>query len=174
MSELLLKSNNWFCSAPGLKYPPGLTPSMIPNFSKVTDTLWRGGQPTQKGFKWLNRNFKYVMSLRDECQDQCREFVYGNLIGERWCIKNFDAPTETQAYAVVRCIDIADGPSFIHCADGLGRTGTMVACYRMHYGWSLNEAVNEANKFQILGLFKPLTKVQLNFLKYYYDTVKKA
>lgn len=34
----------------------------------------------------------------------------------------------------------------VHCGAGIGRTGTMLACYLVHKGYSAREAINEVRK----------------------------
>jgi len=44
--------------------------------------------------------------------------------------------------------DPANRPLFVHCAAGAQRTGAAIAAYRIkHLGWSLEQAVAEAEKY---------------------------
>ena len=45
----------------------------------------------------------------------------------------------------VSFIEASPGPVFVHCQFGCDRTGTIVACYRIHhYNWSGESALREA------------------------------
>jgi protein tyrosine/serine phosphatase len=84
-------------------------------------------------------------------------------------MKGGDAPLNAKARLRTYHIEILDGtppelrqvhevldilssrenqPSYIHCEAGIGRTGVMVACYRMAItGWPLSDAYEEAINF---------------------------
>jgi protein tyrosine phosphatase len=167
MGDLLHKLNNRFCSTPGLKYPPGLTPTMIPNFYKVTELIFRGGEPTYEGWQWLKQASKsdiLQINLRAEYDDQpiTQRLGIGTVHAS---IVNFKAPSPLIANQVIRVLQTSKCINFVHCEDGLGRTGTIIALYRMINGMSLQDALTEAYRFKIFGVFKPLTLEQIEFLK---------
>ena len=41
----------------------------------------------------------------------------------------------------------SDGSLYVHCEAGVGRTSVMVACYRVAHGWSVENALLEAEHF---------------------------
>lgn len=52
-------------------------------------------------------------------------------------VPDFDAPTALQALAVCEIVDAGarlGEASLLHCLAGLGRTGTLAACYLAHQG----------------------------------------
>jgi atypical dual specificity phosphatase len=52
-------------------------------------------------------------------------------------VPDFDAPTLEQTRAVCTIVDAAASrkeASLVHCLAGLGRTGTLAACYLAHHG----------------------------------------
>jgi len=56
-------------------------------------------------------------------------------------ILDMDIPTKEQVRQVIRAIDDNDGPVMLHCAAGLGRTGTMIALYLAEKGHSGESAI---------------------------------
>ena len=69
----------------------------------------------------------------------------------------WNPPTDEEANRFVSVVtDIAKGPFFVFCADGLNRTGEMTAIYRVaHSKWSVEKALEEAD--------------ELGFNPYYYN-----
>jgi len=67
-------------------------------------------------------------------------------------VPDFDAPTLEQVETIVRIVD--DGlerghASLVHCLAGLGRTGTIAACYLAHrHGWEGEAAIRSARELE--------------------------
>jgi protein tyrosine phosphatase (PTP) superfamily phosphohydrolase (DUF442 family) len=102
-----------------------------PNLCKVSDTLYRGAQPTQEGFENLKKlGIKTVVNLRDHHSDQ--ELL--GTTGLRYVpipIDTWDIQTQTVVDFLRVASDPNAAPVFVHCQHGADRTGTMVAAYRM-------------------------------------------
>jgi tyrosine-protein phosphatase SIW14 len=102
-----------------------------PNLCKVSDTLYRGAQPTAEGFENLKKlGIKTVVNLRDHHTDQ-------ELLGTTG-LRYVPIPMDTwdiEDKTVVNFLRLATDPNaapvFVHCQHGADRTGTMIAAYRM-------------------------------------------
>lgn len=116
----------------------------LPNFHKVTDTLYRGAQPSREGMRQLKQlgvktvvNLRAFHSDRDEIGDTglAREHIHFNT----WHAEDKE---------VVRFLKIVtntnNAPVFVHCMHGADRTGMMCAIYRVAvYGWTKDQAIEE-------------------------------
>ncbi|MFY9571147.1 MAG: tyrosine-protein phosphatase [Blastocatellia bacterium] len=124
----------------------------LPNFHKVSDTLYRGGQPTSAGAaKLAELGIKTIINLRGE-EDVDRE---GQKQAEAAGLRYFNvpmpglsAPSDEQIARVIKLIDDPENqPVFIHCKRGADRTGTVAAIYRIkHEGWTSERAIGEAKR----------------------------
>lgn len=127
--------------------------SALPNFHKVNDSLFRGGQPKSGGLELLRQmGIKSVVNLRDDdhhAEDE-RTAVekaglrYFNIPMGRW-----NRPDDTDIEQVLSIIDNPDNqPVFVHCAHGADRTGAVIAIYRIsHEGWTSEQAKEEAKRY---------------------------
>jgi len=123
----------------------------VPNFHQVNDQLFRGGQPTQEGFKNLAKlGVKTVVDLRETSgRSASEEKAVTGLKMKYVPVPMFNCPSPEQAAKVLAIMnDPAAGPVFIHCKRGADRTGTLVACYRIsHDSWENEKALLEARSF---------------------------
>lgn len=148
-----------FVSAPG-----------VPNFHKVNDGLYRGGQPSRQGFASLAKlGIKTVLDLRiPEGQSNGEKKIVESL-GMRYIhlpLHGGDTPTQNdidRAFAVL--LDGAQGPVFVHCREGKDRTGMIIACYRIsHDGWANMRALAEAKSYA----FREIKSAMENYIKQYH------
>lgn len=56
------------------------------------------------------------------------------------------------------------GPALVHCAAGVGRTGTFVACYRVSRGMEVEEAITLTNsETPLRGV--TMNRIQMDFVR---------
>ena len=122
----------------------------LPRFHQVSERLLRGGQPRAGGIRRLAElGIDTVVNLRgasastrsDEAEARALGLNYFNVPLPVW-----GRPDESRVRRVVEIIAAPEsGLVFVHCKDGVDRTGTIVALYRIiHEGWKTNDALEEA------------------------------
>jgi protein tyrosine phosphatase (PTP) superfamily phosphohydrolase (DUF442 family) len=115
-----------------------------PNLYKVSDTLYRGAQPSAEGMANLKAmGIKTIVNLRSFHSDR-DEIGNTGLAYEQIDMKAWH-PEEEEA---VRFLQIVTGPKrtpvLVHCQHGADRTGAMLAIYRIAVqGWTKEEALRE-------------------------------
>lgn len=116
----------------------------LPNFGRVSPTLYRGAQPTAEGFRRLEKmGVKTIIDLRAFHNDEA--LVAGTHLRVVRIACNPLAMREKDVIAFLKVVnDPAIAPVFVHCEFGADRTGMMVAAYRMAMqGWSNEQAAEE-------------------------------
>lgn len=116
----------------------------VPMFAKVSDSLYRGAQPTAEGFAQLKKmGVKTVVSLRFVMTDAL--LLRG--LGMRYVHLRLDPahPEEEDIVDFLKVVeDSANHPIFVHCRQGVDRTGMAVAVYRIVVeGWPREKALAE-------------------------------
>ena len=119
----------------------------LQNFHKVSDTLYRGAQPTEEGMRQLEKlgiktivNLRSFHSDRDEIKDA--KFNYEHIYMKPWHAEDEDI---VKFLRIVTDANLT--PVFVHCQHGSDRTGTMCAIYRIAVqGWSKDKAIEEITK----------------------------
>jgi len=147
---------------------PGIS---IKNFGQMTDTLYRGAQPTETDYKALaDFGIKTVVDLRNDSE------TYAKSAAEAAGLKYYNielngvsAPTDEQVAQFLKIVnDPASGKVYFHCKAGIHRAGTMGADYRInHDGWNYDKAYAEMVNYKFsAGLFHAGLK---SFVKKYAD-----
>jgi len=125
----------------------------LPNFHKVSDTLYRGAQPLNGAAgKLAELGVKTIVNLRGEAELTLREQKEAETAGLRYFsvpMPGLSAPTDYEVARVMAIIDNPENqPVFIHCQRGSDRTGTIGAIYRIsHDGWTAERALAEAKTY---------------------------
>ncbi len=123
-------------------------PEGVPNFRRVTDRLYRGAQPSEAGFRYLRSiGVKTIVNLRHYHSDRSSLERVGGLDYEPLDIKAWSVYIGHAARFLRIATNRTRTPVFIHCNDGIGRTGVLCAMYRVVVcGWSKDDAVREFNE----------------------------
>ena len=114
--------------------------------------FYRGGQPTAEGRAWMvSRGFKTIVDLRFEDRDNQWTRPLGGVDGKGGKVGHVESQLEVvhipvtdmeppSFEAVERFIEIANDetkrPMLVHCKAGIGRTGSMVSCWRSRAAWT--------------------------------------
>jgi protein tyrosine/serine phosphatase len=122
----------------------------LPNFTRIDDTLYRGGRPNEVGMKILKeRGIKTVINLRNNKEDGAQEEVWAREQGLNFYTVGLNIwfrPSASQINKIMQIIERAENqPVYVHCNLGADRTGMAVAIYRIkHDGWTAKDANAEA------------------------------
>src|SRR5260221_3285567 len=140
----------------------------VENFARVNPGLYRGGQPTEEGFKQLKAmGVKTVIDFRSFHTTKKQVEAAGMTPVEIPIRADLGSvPPDDEAlkkfFEVV--LDPARQPVYIHCAFGKDRTGTMAALYRLQVDhWSPDEAIQEMEAFGYHNIYRDL----ISFVKAY-------
>ncbi len=136
----------------------------LKNFAKVSDSLYRGQQPTAEGFRELKKmGIKTVLSLRAFHSD--RSMLKGlGMHYKRMGIYTWDFKDDYVVNFLKLVTNPEYQPVFIHCQHGADRTGTMCAIYRCAVeGWNMNDAIKEMHNFGFHMVWSNLKKYLNSF-----------
>lgn len=129
----------------GLKY------SVTPYKARVSSSLWRGSR-LEKESDYINlkqKGFNLIINLCAERDLDSKMAVKTGILALRLSIMDNTTPTLNQVSIFLRLVtDTRNCPVFVHCEAGKGRTGIMVACYRISVeGWDTERAIIEARSY---------------------------
>ena len=145
-----------------------------------------------KNFSWLEQD-KVAGSARPESQEELEALkkegikaivsltgtplnpeVVSRLGFEYLHVHISGAPTINLLDEIVRFIDLKNGESkavLIHCGEGIGRTGTVLAAYLVYHGMAAEEAIKRVRQLRP-GSIQNLE--QENAVREYEMTIRKA
>lgn len=129
----------------------------IPNFCQVHSWLYRGGQPTQMGLTKLHQmGIKTIINLEYDFWEFFQEGQGEVKREQEWVAKanmKFEhirmhpilAPKPEEIDRVLTLIrDQNNWPIYIHCEQGVNRTGIIIGAYRVKFeGWIPQQAYKE-------------------------------
>ena len=142
---------------------------MPDRFAKVQDGLYRGGKPTPKEVSMLKDlwGIKKIVSLDQKSGDEIAPIA--KKLGIEHVIWGIGRGNDPKVAALKKRIVpslLHGGPTYVHCVHGKDRTGMTIAMFRIYSGWSLEDALKEAQKF---GMGRDLRKDTKDS---YYDAVR--
>ena len=127
-----------------IKWAVPITLDGVPNLHRITDTLYRSEQPTELGFRNLEKlGIRTVINLRffNDDEDEARGT---SLKLHRIKILTWRAGDDHVVQVMRLLRQKEHGPFLIHCQHGADRTGLMSAMYRMlEENWTAQEALEE-------------------------------
>ena len=121
----------------------------IAKFQKLDATLYRGAQPHARDFKDLEKlGVRTIINLRKRHSDE--SMLKGTSLRYRNIGMNVWQAEDDHVIAFLKLVkDRSKGPFFIHCQQGVDRTGFMCAIYRIVVqGWTKEKALAEMRRFK--------------------------
>jgi tyrosine-protein phosphatase SIW14 len=124
----------------------------LPRFRQVSDTLYRGAQPREGGVSKLRElGINTIVNLRGANDRTRAEEAEARALGLNYfnvMLPNWGRPEDTRVARILEIIATPEnGRVFVHCKEGVDRTGMIVALYRMtHHGWNSSQALAEAHQ----------------------------
>jgi tyrosine-protein phosphatase SIW14 len=139
-------------------------PRGLHNFGRVTEKLYRGGQPSSEGFNTLrSMGVGIVINFRDDKAETANEKREVESLGMKYIGIPWSASDEPSSAQVVEFLDVVranpNTTIFVHCRRGADRTGVMIAAYRISVEHKpVAEAISEMHQFHYDWLFLPQLK----------------
>jgi len=140
----------------------------LPNLGRISDRLYRSGQPAAAGFDAIKElGVSIVVNLRDDSEKGEQQQVESR--GIRYVHIPWRGTAQADNRQVAQFLQLLrDNPDkkvLVHCRRGAERTGVMVAAYRIsEHGWTPEQALDEMEEFKFLGFwFRHLKKYVRDF-----------
>jgi protein tyrosine phosphatase (PTP) superfamily phosphohydrolase (DUF442 family) len=133
----------------------------VPNFGRVTDTLYRSGQPSAAGFQELKKlGIEIVVNFRNERGEVGTEQHEVEALGLRYVSIPWSSFHDPASRQVAEFLELLQGNPrqkiFVHCHHGADRTGVMVAAFRIAMqNWTPRQALAEMKAFGFHSFWYP-------------------
>ncbi len=141
----------------------------VPNFDKVDEHVYRGGQPSNEGFQNLAKlGVKTVIDLReadDRAAVEKREVTSAGMNYVNVPMTGLTPPTDGEIAKIFSLLgDGASGPVFVHCKRGADRTGAVIAAYQINFHkWDNAQALKDAKAHGMSHFQFPRQRYVLTF-----------
>jgi len=127
----------------------------IGNFGQISDSYYRGEQPTARDYPALAAlGVKTVIDLtKDGDRDEKQLVERAGMQFHRIPMTTTDRPADAAVDEFLKLVnDPANLPVYVHCQGGRHRTGVMTAVYRMTKDrWTADQAYKEMQKYKFEG-----------------------
>lgn len=120
---------------------------------RVDNKIIRGSRPTpEKLGRLYGGGCRATINLCEEMADGDEELIHAASLTEQMRTEHIritdnTPPDPEDVKKFFAYLADIDGTVYVHCEAGVGRTGVMVACYRITQGWTLANALHEAEQF---------------------------
>jgi len=119
------------------------------NFYQVSDTVYRGGRPDGAGvLKLADMGIKTIIDLENDDNAVAAEKVWAANAGVNFIhepMVGVETPKDNEVDDILAKMgDPSLQPVFVHCTEGVDRTGLIIALYRViEQGWAPKDAHDE-------------------------------
>ncbi len=141
----------------------------VPNFDKVDEHVYRGGQPSDEGFRNLSKfGVKTIIDLREADDRAAAEKRLVTSAGMNYVnvpMTGLTPPSEAEIAKIFSLLqDGNTGPVFVHCKRGADRTGAVIAVYQINFdGWDNARALKDAKAHGMSFFQFPRQRYVMNF-----------